>query len=126
MLRNTFDGDDELGDHREYFGTAFLKHIENSLDGKEAIGVLLFTDTFEEDWEVMMIVKLLDLHLPVDAKLGAVLYGYRKVATVVESAELAGWDRPAVKGTSSGFLGSGLFLGFVETHDTASDTLTFL
>jgi hypothetical protein len=66
-----------LRNDRKNLGTALLKHVEDSLNGKESVGIHLFTDTLEEDWQVVMVVQLLDLNFPVDAKLGTVLYGDR-------------------------------------------------
>ena len=45
----TLDWNDKLWDDRENLSTTLLKHVKNTLNGKEAVGVLLFTDTFKED-----------------------------------------------------------------------------
>lgn len=73
-----------------------------------------------------MVVELLDLNFPVNAVLGAVLDGNGKVTAVVEAAELAGWDRSVVEGTSSGLLRCRPVLGLEEADCAATDALTFL
>jgi hypothetical protein len=84
----TLDGDDQLGDDWEDFGSTLFQHIEDSLDGEETVGVLLLSNTLEKDREVVVVVELLDLYLPVDLKLGTVLDGYRQISSVVKAAEL--------------------------------------
>ena len=55
-LRLTLDWDDELWDNWKDFGSSFFKHVESSLDGEESVWLLLLSDSFEEDWEVVMVV----------------------------------------------------------------------
>ena len=74
----------------------------------------------------MVVVELLELNLPVDAVLGAVLNGDGQVTAVVEAAELAGWDLAVVEGTGHGLLGCGLLLGLVEADSLASESLSLL
>lgn len=74
----------------------------------------------------MMVVELLDLNLPVDAVLGAVLDGNGKITAVVEAAELAGRDGSVVEGTSSGLLRCRPVLRLEEADCAATDALTFL
>lgn len=71
----TFNGDDELRDDGEDLSTTLLQHVEDALDSQESVWVLLLTDTLEEDWQVMMIIELLNLHLPVNPILRAMLDG---------------------------------------------------
>jgi hypothetical protein len=52
--------------------STLFKHVENTLNGKESVGVLLFTNAFEENWEVVMIVELEDVNFPCDFVLRAV------------------------------------------------------
>ena len=73
-----------------------------------------------------MVVELLDLNLPVDAVLGSVLDGNRKVTAVVEAAELAGRDGSVVEGTSSGLLRCRPVLRLEEADCAATDALAFL
>lgn len=72
-VQSRLDRDDQLRNDGQNLGTTVLEHVENTLNGKEAVGVHLFTDALEEDGQVMMVVELLDLDLPVDLVLGAVL-----------------------------------------------------
>lgn len=122
----TFNGDDELGDDGEDFSTTLLEHIENTLNGEETVWVLLLTDTLEENGQVVMVVKLLNLNFPIYSILRAVLNSDGKVTTVVESTELASRNRTLVKGTSSWLLGCRLILGLKEADSAAADTLTLL
>ena len=122
----TLDGDDELRDDGEDLGTTLLKHVKDTLDGEESVRILLLTDAFEEDGQVMMIVELLNLNLPVDAVLGTVLDGNGEVSAVVEAAELTGRDGSVIEGTSSGLLRCRPVLGLKEADCAATDTLTFL
>jgi hypothetical protein len=126
MFELTFNWDDELGNDGEHLGTTFLEHVEDTLHGEETVGVLLFTDTFEEDGQVMMVVKLHNVDLPEDSVLGSVLDGDREVSTVVEASELAGNDGAAVNGTSNGLLNDGLGNGFQKGSCLSTETFTFL
>ena len=74
----------------------------------------------------MVIVELLDLNLPVDTQLRAMLDGDRKVTTVVETPELAERHLSSVKGSSLGLLGCGLLLRLEKAERAASNTFTFL
>ncbi len=74
----------------------------------------------------MVIVKLLNLNLPVDAVLGTVLDGNGKVSTVVEAAELTGRNGAVVEGTSSRLLGCRSILGLKEADSASTDTLSLL
>jgi hypothetical protein len=122
----TFNGDDELRDDGEHFSTTLLEHIEDTLNGEETIWVLLLTDTLEENGQVVVVVKLLNLNFPIYSILRAVLNSNGKVTTVVESAELACRDGAIVKGTSSWLLGRRLVLGLEEADCAATNTLTLL
>jgi hypothetical protein len=55
-MKLTLNGDDKLGNDGEYLGTTFFKHIEDTLDSEETVGVLLLSDTFKENGEIMVIV----------------------------------------------------------------------
>lgn len=109
----TFNWDDELRDDWEYLSTTLIKHIEDSLHCEESVWILLLSDTLEENWQVMMIIELLDLNLPVDSVLGTVLNGNWKVTSVVESSELTRWDNSLIESSSLWLLWGGLFLWLV-------------
>ena len=113
ILYLTFDGNDKLWDNRKHLSTALLEHVEDALHREEPVGVLLLADALKEDRQVVVVIELLDLYLPVNAVLGAVFNGYGQVTSVVEAAELRGWDLPVVEGTSSWLLGCGFLLGLI-------------
>jgi hypothetical protein len=48
---------------------------------------LLFADSLEEDWQVVMVIELHNIDLPEDPVLGAVLDSDWQVTTVVETSE---------------------------------------
>jgi len=60
------DWDNELWDDWQDLGTTFLEHIEYTLNSEESVWVHFLSNTFEEDWQVMMVIKLLDIDFPVD------------------------------------------------------------
>jgi len=49
---------------------------------------LLLTDALKEDGEIVMVIELLDLYLPVNAVLWAVLNCNGEITAVVEATEL--------------------------------------
>ena len=123
---HTLDGNDELGNDGKNFGTTLLEHVENALHSEESVWVLLLTDALEEDGQVMVIVKLLNLNLPIDTILRAVLNSDGEVTAVVESAELRGRDVSFVESTGSWLLGCGLLLGLKEADSAAAQTFALL
>jgi len=112
-VEGSFDWNDELGDNWEHLSSSLLKHVEDSLDGEESVGVGLLADTLKEDGEVMVVVELLDIHFPVDFVLGPVFHGDGKVSSVVEASELRGGNRSALSSTGfrSGWQGLGFGVG---------------
>jgi len=122
----TLYGDDQLGDNGQDFGTAFLEHVENALDGQEAVGVLFLTNALEENGEVVVVVKLHDVDLPLDFVLGAVLDGDGQVASVVETPELAGGDWSALGSACNGLLGGRGFLGGLKRGGLSTDAVALL
>jgi hypothetical protein len=88
LIPLTLDRDDQLRDDWEDLSATLFQHIEGSLDGKESVRVYLFSDSLKEDREVMMVVKLGDIHFPVDSVVTAMLDGDGKVSTIVEPSEL--------------------------------------
>ena len=124
--RLTFDGNDKLRNDWKYLSTTLLKHIEHSLHSEESVWVLLFSDAFEEDWEIMMVVELLDLNFPVDLVLRTVFDGDGKISSVIEASEFTGRDGSLVESTSSGLLRCRSFLGLVQTDSLATEAFSFL
>ena len=108
------DWDNQLWNDWKYFSTSLFKHVEYSLNGKESIWVHLFSDSFEEDWQVVMIIQLLDINFPINFVLwGLVLNGNRQVSSVVEQSEFTHWDWSSIHSTSNWFLYDRLRLGLV-------------
>jgi len=122
----TLDRDDQLGDDREHLSSTLLKHVEDTLDREEAVGVLLLADALEEDGQVVMVVELLDLNLPVDTELRAMLNGNGEVAAVIETTELGGRNGSVVEGAGPGLLSGWLVLRLEEAGCLASETLSLL
>jgi hypothetical protein len=108
-----------LRDDGENLGTALLEHVKDTLDGEESIWVLLFADTLEENRQVMVIIKLLDLNLPVDTVLGTVLNGDGEITSIVETSEFGGRNISLIESTSNWLLRCRLVLWLKET-DSAS------
>lgn len=115
-----------MGNNRQDLGSTLLKHVEDTLNGQETVGILLFADTFEKDGQVMVIVQLHNIDLPENLVLGSVLNGDGKVTTVVETSEFGRQNCARLAGTSNGLLGNWLGNGFVKRESFSADTTTFL
>merc|ERR1719313_2472107 len=93
--------DVELRDDRQDLGTtgpALLQKVKHPLDGKEAIRVLLFADTVQEDRKVMVVIKLIHVKLPSKAIADAGMLDLnRQIPAVIKLAELCPLDRPALE-----------------------------
>lgn len=107
----TLDWNDQLGDNWQYLSTSLLKHVEDTLDCKESVWILLLADSFEKDREVMVVIELLDLYLPVDAVLWAVLNSNRQITSVVETSEFTCWNVALVECSSNWLLWCRFLLG---------------
>lgn len=111
-----------MGDNGEDLGTTLLKHVEDTLHSEETVGVLLLSNAFEEDGQVVMVIELHNVHLPLDLILGSVLNADGQVSAVVEAAELGGHDSAALDSTSLGSSNKGYFLGLGEGGSLASNS----
>ena len=111
-VKGSLDGDDQLWDNWKHLGSTLVEHVEDSLNGKESVWVLLLSDSLEEDGEVVMVVKLLNFYFPVNFILGSMLNGNRQISPVVESSEFTGWNLSPPVGSSNWLLRSGLVLRF--------------
>jgi hypothetical protein len=107
----TLDWNDQLGDNWQYLSTSLLKHVEDTLDCKESVWILLLADSFEKDREVVVVIELLDLYLPVDAVLWAVLNSNRQITSVVETSEFTCWNVALVECSSNWLLWCRFLLG---------------
>ena len=122
----TLDGNDELRDDGEDLGLAVGEQVVHALDRQEPVWVLLLADALHEDWQVVMVVELLDLNLPCDPVGEAVLDLDGQVAAIVEATELTGWDDSLIRRAGSWREDSGLLLRLVQRADFTSTSLTFL
>lgn len=120
------DGNDELRDDGEDLGLAVSEQIEDTLDSKESVWVLLFTDSLHEDGEVVMVVELVHLNLPCNLVGRAVLNLDGQISTIVEAAELARRDLSLLVGAGLGGQDGRLGFGLVQGADFATATLTLL
>jgi hypothetical protein len=73
---------------------------------------LLFTDTFEENGEIMVIIKLKNIDFPCDFVLRTMFNRNRQVTSVVETSELTRNDRAALGSSGYGLLDNWFFLWF--------------
>jgi len=110
-VQGDLDWDDQLGDNWQYLSASLLKHVEDTLDCEESVWILLLADSFEKDREVMVVIELLDLYLPVDAVLWAVLNSNRQVTSVVETSEFTCWNVALVECSSNWLLWCRFLLG---------------
>mmetsp|Transcript_9033 Transcript_9033/g.21117 ORF Transcript_9033/g.21117 Transcript_9033/m.21117 type:complete len:379 (-) Transcript_9033:163-1299(-) len=88
-VEGRLDRDDQLRDHWQDLGPPVLQHVECPLDSDEAVGFLLFAQPIEEDGQVMVVVQLLNVHLPLDLVADAALLDEkRQVPALVEPPQL--------------------------------------
>ena len=125
-VQGSLNWDNKLGDDGEHFGTALLEHIEYTLHGQKSVGIHFLSDALEEYWQVMMVVQLLDLDLPIDLVLWAMLDRNGQISTVVEEAEFTDGDLPPVDSSSPGLLLHRFGSWHVEAGALASETISLL
>jgi len=103
-VQGRLDWNNQLRDHGQDLRAAVLQHVVHPLHCKEAVWLLLFAQAVEEDWEVMVVVKLLDVDLPADAVVHAAMLNLDgMVATLIEAAEFCVWRvGPLLEGTADG------------------------
>lgn len=101
-VQGGLDRDNKLRNNREDLGTTFLKHVTDTLDGQETVGVNLFTDSFEEDRKIMMVIELRNINFPVDLILGSVLNSDWQISAVIESTEFTWGNNARFSGSSLG------------------------
>lgn len=124
-VQSSLDWDNELRNNWEHFCSTFFEHVKDTLYGEETVGVLLFADAFEEDGQVVMVVKLGDIDLPRDAVLRSVLNRDGEVSAVIEASEFACCNCSALYGSSFWFLGERFVLGPIEAGCLSSETISF-
>jgi len=125
-VQGSLNWDNQLRNDWQDLGSSLLKHIKNTLDGKESVWVHFLSDTLEKDWEVMMVIELLNLNFPVDFVLGSVLNGDWKISSVVEKSELRNWDVSPVNSSSDWLLWNWPQFWSIQTGALSSETITLL
>ena len=125
-VQSCLDRDNKLRDDGEDLSATVLEHIKDTLNCEETIRIHLFANTLKEDRQVVMIIKLLDLNLPLDLVLGAVLNGDREISTVVEETELADGNLTSHDGSGSRLLNWWLFLVLEKGRALATEAVTLL
>lgn len=125
-VQSGFDWDNELRDDWEDLGTTLLEHVKDTLNGQESIWVLLLSDSFEEDWQVVMIVELSYINFPVDSILLSMLDGNWEVSSVVESSEFRWCDSSFSDCTSLWFLLTWFLLWLKEGRSVSTKSHTLL
>lgn len=118
--------DNQLWNDGEDLSSTLLEHVEHTLDGEEPIWVNFLSDTFKENREIMMVIKLLNLDFPGNFVLWAMLDGDWQVTSVVKKSELTDWDSSPVSGSSNWLLNDWLLLGQVQAGGLTSETITLL
>ena len=109
LLALTLDWDNELWDDWENLGSTFLKHVEYTLNRQESVWVLLLSDSFEKDWQVVMVIELGNIDLPLDLVLWSMLNANWKISSVIETTELT-WLNFSWSNSSSSWLLCGWLL----------------
>lgn len=122
----TLDWDNELWNDWKYLGSTLFEHIENSLYRQESVWVLLLSDSFEEDWQVVMVIELGHINFPLDLVLWAMLNADWKISSVVETTELTGLNFSWSSSSSSWLLWSWLLLWLQEGGGLSSNSHTLL
>lgn len=103
-----------------------IKQIGHTLDGQEPVWVLLLTDAFHEDGQVVMVVELLNLDFPRNLVREAMLNLDGQIATVVEATELTARNDSFFISSGSWGKNFRLLLGPIERADFAATSLAFL
>ena len=84
----TFNGDDQLGNHRQDLVASLLQHFVHTHDAQEAVRVVLFTDTIKENGQVMVVVQFFTRNFPHNLVADTRVVDFNgQVSTVIESAE---------------------------------------
>lgn len=128
-IQGGLDGDDQLRDDWEHSGLAVLEKLEDSLDGEESVRILLFSESFEEDGQVVMVVKFCKVHVvdPLQsASSSSVLHNNWEVSSIVVSSEFRELDVSLLSGSSLWFCNASSFSLLIETEGLSPDSGTLL
>ena len=124
QIKLTLDRYNELRNNWKHFRSSFFKHVEHSLDSQESVGILLLSDSLEEDGQVVVVIQLLDFYFPVNFVLGSMLNGNGKISSVVESSEFTRWDQSSLESSSFRLLRKRFFSWLIQTCSFSSKTFT--
>jgi len=107
--------DDQLRNDWKYLGTSLIEHVKDSLGGEESVWINFFKNAFEENWQVMMVIQLLNVYFPINSILWSVFNSYWQISSIVEKSEFTNWNSSGVLSTSSGSMRCWGCLWFVQT-----------
>jgi hypothetical protein len=79
------DWNNQLWNNWKYLGTTLFEHVKYTLDSEEPVWVHFLSDTLEEDWQVVMVIELLDVNFPINFVLwGLMLNSHWQVSSVIK------------------------------------------
>lgn len=125
-VQSGLDRDNKLRNNREDLSSTLFKHVTDTLDGQETVGVNLFTDSFEEDRKIMMVIELRNINFPVDLILGSMLNSNGQISTVIESTEFTWGNDASFTCSSLGFSSKNLGHGSHLARIVSSNSHSFL
>lgn len=99
-VQGLFNGNNQLWDDWQNLAATSCKHVKDTLDRKEAIGVVLLPDSIEKDRQEVVVVKLFDLDFPLNFIELAVLHLDWQITAVIEDPEVGSVDRSGHKCSS--------------------------
>ena len=117
--------DNKLWNNRKNFCSTLFKHVKHSLDWEESVRISLLSDSLEKDWQVMVIVKLLNINFPWNLVLWTVFNANGKVASVVEQSKFTSWNFSSVTSTSNWFLLRWLCLSYIQANWFSTRSISF-
>ena len=102
------------------------EQIEDTLYSEESVWVLLLTDAFKENWQVVMVIQRHDVNLPLNLVLRPVLNANRQVSSIIETAEFRWSHLPSSDGSGHWLRWSCLLWGFGGRERLTTNSLAFL
>ncbi|KAG8557722.1 hypothetical protein GDO81_016714 [Engystomops pustulosus] len=93
-IQSIFYGYNELRDDGKNLGSSVLQHVVDSLTCEKFVGMCRLTKAVKEKRQVVVIIQLLNLHLPgYFVSFGIMLKGNREVSSLVKLTESGGLCR---------------------------------
>jgi len=90
-IQGSFNGDNELRNDRQDFGSASFEHFIGSHNSQESVRIDFLSQSIKEDWEIMMIIKLFRRDFPADFSQRTFVFNLdRKITSIVEPKRR--WD----------------------------------